>query len=306
MRVSFENGKAEHRMSAIKDNTYGIADLQEKLLEILSEFIRVCEENDLTYWACGGTCLGALRHDGFIPWDDDLDVFMPRPDYERLWTLRNKFREDRYKLCRTTRDKNYHHRVQQLVDINTTFINQRSVDEDIEHGVYIDILPMDGCAPTAFTRLKQMVCSSVFSIYNVQCLPEFHGGRLFRAAVGAALALIRNQDQRYRIWRSCEMKMTAWDWKTCRQARELTASFRVLLHPYPMEWFAGVEKHRFENIEINIPVGADAYLRQVYGDYMELPPEDERHIQHNTVKIDLHNSYLAYKGKLYCRETDHS
>lgn len=284
----------------IKDNSFGLADLQSTMLGLLAEFIRVCEENNLTYWACGGTCLGALRHDGFIPWDDDLDVFMPRPDYEKLWQLKDKFQSDRFKLCRTTREKNYHHRVQQLVDLETTFINKRSVDEDIEHGVYIDILPMDGCAPTAFGRFRQMVYASLFSIYNVQCLPEFHGGKGFRKAVALALAIVPGEKARYWIWNTCEKKMTSWDWNHAKQARELAAAFKVLQNPYPMEWFSDVKKHKFEDIEINLPVGAEQYLTQVFGDYIKLPPVSERHPRHNTVKVDLNNSYRIYKGKYYC------
>jgi len=286
----------------VKDDTFGIADLQTKMLEVLEELIRVCEENGLTYFACGGTCIGALRHDGFIPWDDDLDVFMPRPDYEKLWQLRDRFQSDKYKLCRTTKEKNYHHRVQQLVDLNTTFINQRSVDEDIEHGVYIDILPMDACAPTKTKRLAQMIQSMLYSVYNVQCLPEFHGGKMFRTAVGIALKIIPSKNMRYRIWSRCERKMTKYDWDKATQAVELTASMKVLRNPYPREWFVGVTKHKFEDIEINLPSGVDNYLKQVFGDYMSLPPESERHPRHNTVKIDLNNSYEIYKGKYYLIE----
>ena len=286
----------------VKDDTFGIADLQTKMLEVLEELIRVCEENGLTYFACGGTCIGALRHDGFSPWDDDLDVFMPRPDYEKLWQLRDRFQSDKYKLCRTTKEKNYHHRVQQLVDLNTTFINQRSVDEDIEHGVYIDILPMDACAPTKTKRLAQMIQSMLYSVYNVQCLPEFHGGKMFRTAVGIALKIIPSKNMRYRIWSRCERKMTKYDWDKATQAVELTASMKVLRNPYPREWFVGVTKHKFEDIEINLPSGVDNYLKQVFGDYMSLPPESERHPRHNTVKIDLNNSYEIYKGKYYLIE----
>ena len=159
----------------VKNNEFGIANLQTIMLDILKEFIRVCKENELTYYACGGTCIGALRHNGFIPWDDDLDVFMPRPDYEKLWEIRDQFTGEKYKLCRTTKEKNYHHRVQQLVDLKTTFINQRSVNEDIEHGVYIDILPIDACAPTKAKRFSQMIQAMLYSVYNIQCLPEFHG-----------------------------------------------------------------------------------------------------------------------------------
>ena len=105
----------------VKDNTYGIAPLQDKMLDILKHFISVCEKNGIRYCACGGTCIGALHHQGFIPWDDDLDVFMPRPDYEKLWQLYDNSKEPKFKLCRTTPDKNYHHRVMQMVDLNTTF-----------------------------------------------------------------------------------------------------------------------------------------------------------------------------------------
>ena len=289
-------------MSRIKDNTYGIADLQEKMLEILEELIRVCEENNLTYFACGGTCIGALRHNGFIPWDDDLDVFMPRPDYEKLWELKDRFREGKYLLCRTSLEKNYHHRVMQLVDVNTTFINQRSVDEDIEHGVYIDILPMDACAPDGIRRIRQIMQAILYSIYNVQCLPEFHGGKAFRAAVSTALHLVPGKKMRYQIWSACEKKMTKYNWFTAEKAVELTAAVKVLLNPYPKEWFADVVKHPFEDIEINLPIGADQYLKQVFGDYMSLPPEKDRHPRHNTVKIDLENSYKKYRGIFYLKK----
>ena len=290
----------------IKDNSFGIAGLQEKMLNLLCELIRVCEENHLTYWACGGTCIGALRHSGFIPWDDDLDVFMPREDYEKLWRTRKQFDSKKFILCRTRKNKNYHHRVQQLVDINTTFINKRSVDEDIEHGVYIDIIPIDACAPKGLSRVSQIINSLIFSVYNVQCLPEFHGGRIFRFFVGAALKLVPRADFRYKIWRRSEQKMTRWKWASSDKVVELAASMKVLLNPYPKEWFSGIRKHKFEDIEINLPIGVDEYLTQVFGDYMSLPPEKERYPRHNTVLIDLNNSYKKYKGIYYCVEKKRS
>lgn len=284
----------------IKDDSFHIAALQEKMLELLEELIRFCEENGLTYYACGGTCIGAIRHDGFIPWDDDLDVFMPRADYEKLWTLRDKFDKERYKLCRSTLEKNYHHRVMQLVDLNTTFINRRSVNEDIEHGVYIDILPMDVCASGGFGYFRQKVLSILYSVYNVQCLPEFHGGKFFRLAVGFLLKVVPDKKKRYNIWSKCEKKMTRYQPDDSPRLVELTAALKELRHPYPKEWFSSVIKHKFEDIEINIPVGYDNYLRQVFGDYMALPDLSEQRPRHNTVFVDLNNSYKKYKGIYYC------
>lgn len=284
----------------VKDNSFGVAPVQTKMLELLEELIRVCEENGLTYWAGGGTCIGALRHNGFIPWDDDLDVFMPRKDYEKLWKLRGQFSSGRYKLCRTTARKNYHHRVMQLVDLNTTFINKRSVNEDIEHGVYIDILPMDACPDSKIRQTIQMFQAMLFSVYNVQCLPEFHGGKLFRFAVGAALKLVPSQRLRFKIWLACQKRMTRYNPDKCARVVELTTYMSVMRHPYPKEWFSDVVKHQFEDIEINLPVGYDQYLKQVFGDYMQLPPEDKQHPIHNTVFIDTENTYKKYKGIYYC------
>lgn len=285
----------------VKDNSYGIAPLQDKMLDILKHFISVCEENGLCYSACGGTCIGALRHQGFIPWDDDLDVFMPRPDYEKLWQIYDNSKEPKFKLCRTTSEKNYHHRVMQMVDIDTTFINKRSQNEDIEHGVYIDIIPLDACPSSPFKRISQIVNSVLFSVYNIQNLPEFNGGKMMRAAVGLLLKLVKDPKKRVRIWQKAEKKMLKCEWGSSAKIVELTTNFKSLTHPYTKEWFLDwTRKETFEDIEIVVPNGVEKYLTQFFGDYMQLPPVEDRHPRHNTVLIDLENSYTKYKGKYYC------
>lgn len=284
----------------VRDNSYGYAALQMKMLEILEHFIGLCEKYDCRYWACGGTLIGTIRHNGFIPWDDDLDVFMPRDDYEKLWIHRDEINAvGPMRLTRTEREKNYHHRVMQLVDCSTTFINERSAAEDIEHGVYIDIIPIDACPSRPLARLGQILSSVLFSVYNVQTLPELHGGKAYRALIGTLLKLVPDKDRRYRIWSRNEKRMCKAKWGETALVAELACSFRVLLRPYPYEWFASVEKHPFEDIEINIPVGYDAYLRQVFGNYMQLPPESARAPRHRTVKLDLENGYEKYRGEYY-------
>lgn len=284
----------------VKDNTFGIADLQDKMLDILKYFIKICDENGLRYWAGGGTCLGALRHGGFIPWDDDLDIFMPRPDYERLYKIwRNVSTNKQYKLCRTTRKKNYHHRVMQIVDLNTTFINKRSVNEDIEHGVYIDIIPMDASSSSKIGQYRQALDSIIFSVYNIQTLPEFQGGKLMRTGTQTLLNLVKNNDRRYRIWKAAEKRMTRCNWETAEYAVELTTSFSSILRFWPRRWF-GYRKEKFEDIEICVPSGAEEYMTAVYGDFMKMPPIEDQTVKHNTVFIDLDNPYTKYKGIYYC------
>ena len=287
---------------SVTDNTYGIADLQDKMLDLLKVLISICEKNGLRYWLAGGTCLGALRHRGFIPWDDDLDVYMPRSDYEKLWNLfGNGKTAGQYVLCRTGREKNYHHRVMQLVDTNTTFIHTRCKDEDIEHGVYIDIIPIDACPNGKLQRFSQFVNAVIFSICNIQCKPEYNGGKLtgiISAGTTLLLSVIRSPEARYKVWKNAERRMTKYDWDSCTHIKCITSQFRELMTAFPKEWF-GDRKVPFEDIMASVPSEAEKYCEAMYGDFMKLPPKEKRTVRHNTEYIDLHNSYTNYKGVYY-------
>lgn len=285
---------------SVNDNTYGIGDLQSKMLEIFKYLDDLCRDNNLTYFAAFGTCLGAIRHKGFIPWDDDLDVYMPRSDYERLWKIWNNISyNSKYVLCRTGQKKNYHHRVMQVVDTTTTFINCRCVNEDIEHGVYIDIMPLDGAAPGKFGRLAQAFNAIVYSVYNIQVEPEFHGNKLMSIGTRLMLKAVKNPERRYRLWSKAEKKISKFDTHSSKMYLDLNNYFKLIFKPMMSEWFVPL-RVPFEDTTICVPVGYHEYLGMVYGDYMSLPPEEQRAPLHNTVKIDLENSYEKYKGQFYC------
>jgi len=285
----------------VQDNSFGIADFQTELLLILHEFEKICDRYGLRWWTTGGTSIGALRHRGFIPWDDDLDVVMPRPDYERLWALQDEInRDSRFILTRTGEEKNYHHRVMQLVDTETTFIHARSAQEDLEHGVYIDIIPLDARAPGKLGYARQVLNAMAFSVYNIQCLPEYKSGRTVARLTALALWLVKNKKLRWRIWRHCEKEMTKYDWDGAKQIVNLVCDTKSMLRPYDAAAFRDTQKQAFEDMEVNLPVGAQEILRDYFGDFMQLPPEKDRHPVHNTRLIDLEHPYTAYKGKYYC------
>lgn len=288
-------------------NNITIRQLQNKALEILIYFQSLCRKNGLRYWVGGGTLIGALRHKGFIPWDDDIDVFMPRNDYERLYQLWPEIADTgHYALCRTNRNKNYHQTDMQLVDTTTTFINRHSQHEDIEHGVSIDIMPFEGCPEGYFARLGQIWHSILYCVYNVQRLPD-HQGKLLRWLTNIVLKLIKNPDKRYRIWRKHEKAMTRFAFDNSKNVKETITSFRALFYSYPREYFE-TRLVPFENIQVPIPVGAHEYLTRIFGDYMQLPPEEKRLAKHDVVFIDLMTPYDHYRGIHYltdARSTRH-
>ena len=119
-----------------------IKEIQQIQLSILKEIINVVEENHLTYFAVGGTALGAYRHEGFIPWDDDIDIAMPRVDYEKLLTLQSTFPEDLF-IQTTETDPNYTMPFAKIRKDKTLYIESRWQDQEIHHGIWVDIFPLD-------------------------------------------------------------------------------------------------------------------------------------------------------------------
>ena len=118
-----------------------LKEMQQIELNLLRQFDRLCKENDLRYYIDGGTLLGAMCYEGFIPWDDDIDLKMPRPDYERLASLKNRF--PGYISLIVPSKENCCHTMTKLIDNRTVLIEKKNEVEKID-GVYIDILPMDG------------------------------------------------------------------------------------------------------------------------------------------------------------------
>ena len=273
--------------------------LQEKSLEIFKYFQKICKKHNLRYWVGGGTLIGALRHQGFIPWDDDIDVFMPRPDYEKFYAIWNQVGDLRhYALCRTTKDKNIHQTDMQLVDLTTTFINRHSVNEDICHGVSVDIMPFEGCPEGKIARGMQIYHSILYSIFNVQRLPD-HQGKALRFATSLVLNAVRSPERRYKVWSKHEKKMAGYDFDSAKTVKETITSFRALFYPHPRSAFETMEVP-FEDIQVSIPVGYDAYLRRIFGDYMQLPPEEGRVAKHDVVYANLNEPFAKYKGIHYC------
>ncbi len=276
--------------------------IQKKMLEILVYFEKFCAENDLKFTLCGGTALGAVRHGGFIPWDDDVDVFMLREDYEKLPGLWAKNADtSRYACVRSNESINIHHSATEIKDNHTTFINRHSADSDIHHGLMIDVIPVDGVPASSWRRFWQMVDSMIYCCFNFQRLPD-HKGKLTYYATKLALSIVHSDKLRYRIWKGAERRIARYGTEQC----DLVASFgegtSIMKMRFPTQWFRQPAAMNFEGHPMPVPANVDEYLRISFGDYMQLPPEEDRVARHSAVFIDLENSYTKYKGIHYCVE----
>lgn len=279
-----------------------LKELQAKSLEVLMYFKKICDANGLLFYLCGGACIGAIRHRGFIPWDDDIDVFMPREDYERLAAVWNEAADaSKYSYCRT--DEKVYTRLQLAAvgDENTTFIKARQADLDLPHTVRIDILPLDGCPNSRIKRKIQIFWALIHSMFIVG-EPHTSKGRLLEGISKALLGCVRGKKARYRVWNYAKRKMTKYRFDECDKVTELCSWYQYMVNEYPRKAFDSAELVPFEDTTVPVPVGYDCYLSMAFGNYMTMPPKSQRYAKHDIVYMNLNEGYKQYKGIYYCTD----
>lgn len=269
--------------------------MQQRGLQMALFFDGFCREHGLTYFLCGGCCIGTVRHGGFIPWDDDVDVFMPRADYEKLKELWRDTED--YAIQYTTRDFLTQNLFLTICDNHTTFIKTYQKDLDIHHGVVLDVLPLDGC-PRGWRRKTQKLWALLYSLYLIGQAPENHGKAVY--VLGKlALALVPFRTWRYRLWRLCERRMTQYAIEDCEYITELCSGPKAMQYEYPKRCFDHAVPMAFEGHMLNMPAGYDTYLTIAFGDYMQLPPEEAQVCHHEYEFMDMEHSYRMYRGEKY-------
>lgn len=264
-------------------------DLHNHLLKIMENFHQVCVSNNLTYYLVGGSQLGAVRHQGFIPWDDDMDVAMPRPDYNKLLKLPNKAWPKNLILNSPQKTKYWIAPFTKLVDKNTTLIEE-GVAGINKGGVYIDIFPLDGAGANKISaRLK---------FFNFQIKRRL---LLYNVIEAKVTGLIQRNLQKYaksktglNLFNKLEYSMKKTNYHKSKIIGNYAGAWgfkefmeKPILGSPTLYTFEG---HQFYGVE-----NYDAYLSSLYGDYMQPPPKDKQRSHHGIVYLDLKRSYLDNK-----------
>ena len=256
--------------------------------KILQRFDEYCKENDLKYSLAEGTLIGAARHKGFIPWDDDIDVIMPRSDFERF---RTSFSDSRYKIIQPGKDSIFPYFYIRLSDNETVvkFDGEYSNPKVnyYEGGLWIDILPIDNFPDSdEDLRKTERKLLTLFKMYRASkrrgWCKQHSIARNF-AWLGAKTLSLPFSTEWMR--KKLEKLMVSYNGKETRRKGFWTNYWH---HPwiFPATAFQGVKELEFEGRMYPVIAGYDEYLRSEYGDYMKLPPEEKRIAQHN---------YKAYK-----------
>ena len=264
--------------------------LQLKELETLVYFKDFCEKHELRFFFCGGCCIGTLRNKGFIPWDDDIDIFMPRADYERMIRLWQD--SERFVLLQTGEKMFTGNLFATVVDKSATCVKDYQADLNIPHGLVMDVFPLDGC-PQGAKRKIQKFWALIYSLYRAQIVPKNHG-KLLAFGSNVLLKMVPSKKLRLKIWKFAEKQMSKYSIDDCEYITELCTGPHYMQNEYPKQIFSDVVYKGFEGLQMPIPIGYDEYLHIAFGDYMRLPEKSKQVPHHDVVLCDLQHDCSVY------------
>ena len=258
-------------------------------LDLLIEFDRVCKKHGLRYYLGFGSLLGAIRHKGFIPWDDDVDVFMFREDYEKFAKLGDEFSHP-YFLQTPYTDSNYFYSNIKLRNTNTTALVETFKYQNFNHGIWLSIFPLDRWSlengEEKYNQIKSLLkeCSTFMRMSNPN-LSEQDKVRVKNYSGRNPLSIYEEIQQ---IATSCK------DHDTTKVACIVCTVDPYDKLVYNESDFDDVEYVPFENLSLPVPAGYHNILKDTYGNYMEFPPVDQRGTWHQGLVIDPDKPYKDY------------
>lgn len=264
------------------------------ILDILKAFMKICKDNGLTYYCCAGTAIGAVRHHGIIPWDDDIDVIMPRPDYDRLLEIAKTADFGEYEIITPYDDETYPLYFSKLSNRNTTLIENRQIPCVI--GLYVDIFPLDATDDDVakarrlkdrytkiINRLNAVSTHNTFGEYLSLLKKKEEWGRF---AIKTLAFFCRSALRRHLI-RQMDRLSHLYDYDKAKNVQVYTGSYGHR-EVFPKSWLGKGKEFPFEDTTVLLPECYDEYLRHFFNDYMQFPPVEQRIEKHNRAYLNIH------------------
>ncbi len=269
-----------------------MSDLQKKLIPMLKWFHEFCVEHQLKYYALGGTMLGIARHQGFIPWDDDIDVGMPRKDYNKFIELCKDQRFEDYCLETIDTEKDdFYYGYSKIYDVTTTLVERTKTN--IKRGIYLDLFPLDGLGDTREEAEKEFYPIFMKYQFLLSRTCAYSKKRAFYKNVAITMAriipncIINNKKLMISIDKMCQKK----DYNSCEYVGNILGNWGKK-EIVPRSVLGEPTLYQFENILVYGAEKYDEYLSNLYGDWRQLPPIEKRVTHHDYVLLDLNRSYL--------------
>lgn len=258
-----------------------LQEVQQASLEVLKEIDSICLKYGFHYWIAYGTLLGAVRHGGFIPWDDDVDIVMPRKDYEAFisYVQSSAYTNPSYELHTSLNNEAYPFYISRFCDKSHELLFD---DSEYKSGCFVDIYPYDGMGKLedkAYWKEKEPAIKEAQKRLTMSAHRKGLYGSSLLHKIGnlpqLTICRLKGKDYAYNQLDAYRNKFT---WEESEYVGLVCWSTGT--YPFRKEWFEELIRMPFEDVEVNAPKGYIPYLEANYGDYMKLPPEEKRKPYH--------------------------
>lgn len=260
-------------------------------MEIVKNVIDICEKNNLEYFMLGGTMLGAIRHKGFIPWDDDIDLGLPRKDYDKFLEIAPKQLVNNLKMVNYKTDSNYHYYITRILDIDTKVIEERIENEEEKYtNASIDIFPLDGTPNNKILRkiyfFRVLYHRALMSLcYKDSIDKKRKRTKKEKILLWIMMKLpIEKLTTAYKQKEKIDKLLKKQDFYNSKYVGNIMGAYRTK-EIVPKEFYGKGKMYQFEDIKMNGLELFDEYLKYTYGDYMKLPAKDKRKTHFKIIEI---------------------
>lgn len=264
-------------------------------LEIAKEVKRLCEENDICYFLVAGSALGAVRHEGFIPWDDDLDIGMLRYDYDAFINVASSQLSSKYFLQTWNSDKHFGLPIAKIRKNNTTYVERNSKNVGIHSGIYVDIFPLDNVPDSKMLYLIQKYESKILLhlLLNKNGYDYLEGSSKIKQFVGSIIKSISLLFSLEFLQNKMIKCITRFNKSITNRVVAFGGANTYEKETLKREWVSETEKTQFENEKFLIPKQWDEYLTHFYGDYLTPPPKEKRMEGHSIEIVSFENGNIG-------------
>lgn len=270
-------------------DTYGILKLQDKILEIMVYIDEFCRENNITYYLMGGSALGAVRHGGFIPWDDDLDIFMPYDDYMRFIDLcKTELDTDKFYLQKEDTPENPYF-FSKIRMNGTTFLNP--VANKGHQGIFVDIMCLNAAAGNAFTKRIQYYAAALLKAYAITKTNYYTANKIKKIQLFISKIFVNNATKKMLLH-----IVRKYNKKTTEEVAHVFGRAKYKNSFYNKNDFGKGRTMPFEQVSLTVPDNVQDYLTKRYGaQYMQMLDEKTKELYtSHAVKWDTEVDYSQY------------
>ena len=256
-----------------------IREYQLAQLELITTVDKLCAELGLTYYIIGGTLLGAVRHSGFIPWDPDIDIAMPREDYEKLreYFVRNESERFFYQHYSTEKNHFPAHALIRIKNSHVIFSSKGSRYKPSCDGIYLDIFPLDNAPLDKKLQERQLkTIRRISKLIYLKSAPIYRSNSAFVIFAKYVVSLLLSPFTFTYLNKKRDKTMRKYNGTNSKHLVSMASHYSYWKQLMPSEVYGQPIQIEFEGIMLFAPAQTTEYLTRIFGDYMKLPPEDKR------------------------------